>query len=322
MSDLQISIYIEANNAGSETCTDPARLFSYTQNIGELEPGVYDVKVFVNDSEKMSRKLYVSSGEIEILDKGKYIDSQGDVHVVGDVRNITNFPVQLVELQVSFIKENQVIKQDRVFTTMAVLMPNATSGFDLLATDEELRDAYSLVSVLSYQKTTPKPQGLRLVVESMELEPEGRGLVSGKIYNEAKIDANQVKVVCVFYDKSHTTAIDSTFDYTNPSTIKVGNRSEFKIYSHNKPADSDFMISCNAESLELTTQTIQLFNDTKPLSPIEAIQRYPSEHAGSGSPLLAWDANQTFFLIIILAIIFGSLTTTVFLKSRKRKITQ
>ena len=82
------------------------------------------------------------------------------------------------------------------------------------------------------------------------------------------------------------------------------------------------MISCNAESLELTTQTIQLFNDTKPLSPIEAIQRYPSEHAGSGSPLLAWDANQTFFLIIILAIIFGSLATTIFLKSKKRKIIQ
>ncbi|MGI0089243.1 MAG: hypothetical protein ACREAF_02700 [Nitrosopumilaceae archaeon] len=61
------------------------------------------------------------------------------------------------------------------------------------------------------------------------------------------------------------------------------------------------------------------FNDTKPLSPIEAIQRYPSEHAGSGSPLLAWDANQSFFLIIILAIIFGSLATAIFLKSKVQK---
>ena len=258
MSDQQISIYIESNHSDSETCIDQGGLFRYTQNIGQLEPGVYDVKVFVNDSEKMSRKLYVSSGEIEILDEGKYIDSQGDVHIIGDVRNITNFPVGLVELQVSFIKENQVVKQYHVFTTMAVLMPNATSGFDLLATDEELRDASYLVSVLSYQKTTPKQQGLRLVVESMELEPDGGGLVSGKIYNEAEIDANQVKVVCVFYDKTHTTAIDSIFDYTNPSTIKTGNRSEFKIHSHNKSVDSDFMISCNAESLELTTQIIQI----------------------------------------------------------------
>ncbi|MGI0010871.1 MAG: hypothetical protein ACREAE_05680 [Nitrosopumilaceae archaeon] len=65
----------------------------------------------------------------------------------------------------------------------------------------------------------------------------------------------------------------------------------------------------------------QFFNDTTPLSPIESVLRYPSEHAGSGSPLLAWNANDAFELIIIIAAIVGITATVIFAKSRK-KVTQ
>ncbi|MGI0008488.1 MAG: hypothetical protein ACRD92_02600 [Nitrosopumilaceae archaeon] len=255
MSNHQISIYIEANHAGSETCTDQGEFFSYTQNIGQLEPGVYDVKVFVNDSEKMSRKLYVSSGEIEILDKGKYVDSQGDVHIVGDTRNIATYPVKLVELDIGFIKNGQVVLHDQIFTTMAVLMPGTTSGFDMLVTDDYLKDADYFVNISSYQEETkPNKEGLRLIVESTSY-----GIVSGKVSNDAEnIPANNVKVVCTLYDPSMMLVLDSVFNYAIPSSIEPGQSADFTIASHNKPIDSSPVANCNAESTELAIQTIQV----------------------------------------------------------------
>ena len=234
---------------------------SLKQEIGQLSAGAYDIKLLVNDTDKISAKLYVTSGDVEVTATGSYTDDQSYTHIVGEVRNTANYPVKLVQLDIGFIKDEQVVSHDLVYTTMAVLVPQAGSGFDLLVSDDTLKDAQYFASVKSYQKETNSiKKGLQLVIESTS-QSSGVGVVSGRVFNYADTLANQVKVVCALYDETGTRTIDSIFDYTAPSSIAQGHSADFTMYSHH-PITSHFTTSCNAESTDvaiLSTQVVPEF---------------------------------------------------------------
>jgi hypothetical protein len=232
------------------------------QGIGQLSAGAYDVKLLVNGTDKASTKLYVTSGDIEVTATGRYADDQGYTHIVGDVRNTANYPIKLIFLDIGFIKNGQVVSHDQVYTTMSALMPQTSSGFDLLVNENTLKDAQYFASVKSYQNQTSSiKKGLQLIIQSTSIQSSGIGVVSGRVFNYAGTLADQVKVVCALYDESGTRTIDSIFDYTVPSSIKQEQSADFTIYSHH-PITSQFTTSCNAESVQvaiLSTQVVPEF---------------------------------------------------------------
>src|SRR5438445_9854174 len=117
----------------------PAELDSFLRrSIGQLGFCTYDVKLLINGTQKATTKLYVSQGEIEIISTGKYTDKQGDVHIVGDVKNTASYPVRLVQLDVTFVNGDEIIADKKLYTTLAVLMPQTSSGFDLLVDSKNL----------------------------------------------------------------------------------------------------------------------------------------------------------------------------------------
>lgn len=236
-------------------CPAPFGSILLEQKVGKLATGVYDARLYYNGEEIDSAKLYVYESEMEVLSTGRYYDEQGDMHIVGDIQNIGTSPVRLVQIDVSFVKEGKVIGKDHVYTTMAVIMPDTTSGFDLLVTNMDLKDTAYFVNIPAYQNVDkPNKEGLRLVVESIS-----NGIVAGKIFNNVKdVMANNVKVVCTFYDYSKTFVLDSVFDYTIPPSIEPGHYADFTIATHNKPIDPNSVVNCNAESSELAVQTIQI----------------------------------------------------------------
>jgi len=235
---------------------------SLKQDIGHLFAGAYDVKLLVNGTDKASTKLYVVPGDIEITATGRYSDDQGYTHIVGDVRNTANYPIKLVLLDIGFIKDGELVSHDQTYTTMSALMPQSSSGFDLLVNDNTLKDAQYFASVRSYQnETSSTKKGLQLIIESTSQQSSGIGVVSGRVFNYANTFANQVKIVCALYDESGTRTIDSIFDYTTPSSIKQDQSADFTIYSHH-PITSHFTTSCNAESVGvaiLSTQVVPEF---------------------------------------------------------------
>jgi hypothetical protein len=236
---------------------------SFKQDIGHLSAGAFDVKLLVNGTDKASTKLYVTSGDIEVTATGRYTDDQGYTHIVGEVRNTASYPIKLVRLDIGFIKDGQVVSHDQIYTTMSALMPQTSSGFDLLVTDSNLKDAQYFASIKSYQNETSSiKKGLQLVILSTSLQSSGIGVVSGRVFNYADTFANQVKVVCALYDESGTRTIDSVFDYATPSSIKQDQSADFTIYSHH-PITSQFTTSCNVESVEvaiLSTQVVPEFH--------------------------------------------------------------
>jgi len=248
--DLVFDIKTRANPAAN--CPMPEESYIFLQkNIGQLGFGAYNIKLLINGTQKATTKLYVSQDDVEITATGKYTDQQGDVHIVGDVKNTASYPIKLVQLDVSFVNGDQVMADKKLYTTMSVLMPQTSSGFDLLIDKKNLEDVKYFVRVSSSVKDAIEiKQGLKLILDSTTQSPSESGMINGTVLNSANIDANQVKVVCVLYDQTGTRVLDSIFDYTNPSSILSGQSGDFSLSSH-YPIPLQFKAHCNAESNQL-----------------------------------------------------------------------
>jgi hypothetical protein len=225
------------------------------QNIGKLDEGTYTAELYVDGVPKQKNILNVSSSDIAILSTGEYIDDQGDLNLVGEVQNAADHPVKLVRVGISFFEDGMLVKEDQIYTTMAIIMPNRTSGFSLGLSDY-LRDKEYSVSVKSFSvEDKPVEKGLTLVVESA-LDGDGYGKVKGHVLNGADHNATQVKIVCTIYDDNGT-LIDSIFDYTDPDTILPGQTARYNILTHSDISRA-FTTSCNAESVELEVEEVQI----------------------------------------------------------------
>jgi hypothetical protein len=237
------------------------------QNIGKLGRGTYSAQLNINGVPHAKATLYDSTSDVAILSIGKYVDDQGDANLVGEVQNAAGHPVKLVVIGVSFFKDGKLVKEEHIFTTMAVIMPNRTSGFSL-GLNDDLQDKEYSASITSFSvEDKPIEKGLSLVVESA-LDRDGYGVVGGKVLNAADRNATQVKVACAIYD-SKGNVIDSIFGYTDSETITPGQTAPFSIFTHSRIAQ-EFTTSCNTESVELTVEQVRVIPESPTIAAIVA----------------------------------------------------
>jgi hypothetical protein len=251
------------------------------QNIGKLDAGTYAAQLYVDGVQRTNATLHVSAGDIAILSTGKYTDDQGGVNLVGEVQNAADHPARLVRIGVLFFEEDgALVKEEKTFTTMGLILPNRTSGFSL-GIGDDLRDKeYSVNITSSSVEDRPVERGLTLVVEPA-LGNDGYGIVKGHVLNSADHEATQVKVVCAIYDNNDRSVIDSVFGYTDPDTITSGQTAQFSILTHSKVSQG-FTASCNAESVELAIKEVQV------------VPEFPAIAAVSGASLAAVLATNRF----------------------------
>jgi hypothetical protein len=237
------------------------------QKIGKLGAGTYSAQLFVNGVPKAKATFNVSVSDAAILSTGKYTDDQGGVNLVGEVQNVADHPIKLIAIGVSFFKDGILVKEEQIYTTMAMIMPNRTSGFSLGLSDD-LRDKEYSASVTSFSvEGKPVEEGLTLVVESA-LDSDGYGVVGGRVLNGADHNATQVKIVCAIYD-SKGNVIDSIFGYTDPDTIPPGQTARFNIFTHSK-ISQEFTSNCNTESVELAMDEVQVVPEFPAIAAIAA----------------------------------------------------
>ena len=261
-------------------CAQMVTHYVLEQNIGKLGAGTYFAQLYLNGEPQAKTALHVSTSDIAILSTGKYADDQGDANLVGEVQNAAIHPVKLVGIGVSFFKDGLLVKEEKIYTTMAVIMPNRTSGFSL-GLSNYLRDKEYSVGVTSFSvEDEPVEKGLTLVVESA-LDRDGYGIVGGYVLNGADHNATQTKIVCAIYD-SKRNVIDSIFGYTYPDTILAGQTDRFNIFTHSK-ISQEFTTSCNTESVELAVQEVQVVSEfpaiaataAVSLAAVAAVNRFP-----------------------------------------------
>jgi len=161
---------------------------------------------------------------LEILSHQSHIDGKW-AHIVGEVRNNTNAPIEYVKIVVTlYDSNNKVVGTDFAYTELDVIPPGGKSPFET-GTDKWAGVTTYKVQVEGRKGSLPRQD---LVILSHESYKDGKWLhVRGEVQNTGTTPAEYVKLVVTLYD-ANGNVVATDFSYTALDTIPAGGTSPFE----------------------------------------------------------------------------------------------
>jgi len=162
--------------------------------------------------------------ELNILNDTGYLDDYGWYHVPGEVENVGDQAVKYVRIKVFFYNasDDLLCTKDRR-TELDTINPDRKSPFEVTLSNEVLAsevDHYSL-TVLSYDVTSAKPIGLKILTNNSYIDEWGDMIINGTIKNIGTETAENLKVIATYYDADgNVMAVE--YSYTDPINIEPG----------------------------------------------------------------------------------------------------
>lgn len=193
--------------------------------------------------------------DIDILSHTGYLDSFGYYHVVGEVQNVGDQPVNFVKIEVVFCDSNNVDIANRFdLTTLYVVLAGRKSPFDivLLDTTQSAKADYYSLSV-TFLAASPLPMGLEILSHSAYAYGDGFGIV-GEIRNIGTEKASNVKVIATYRDGKGE-VVAATFTYLHvpipeESDIDPGQTAQFEILLSDQRTPYVYTYELTAESFQ------------------------------------------------------------------------
>lgn len=254
------------HHSGGGACPEAIWSAIFQANLGQLAAGEYSSRLLINGTETVTKKLVVSSSDLEIVSTGRYTDRDDRNHIIGEIRNVGVLPVTNVSAVISFYDQNNIkIAEEYAFPEIAILATNHSSGFDYRIMNNEIKHAATKVEINHYDKiASPTNPDLIVSVDAKKfLQPYGDAFVAGKVTNNSEhLSANQTIVVCVLYDSSNTLIIDTIVNDTRPAKIEPGQTADFVAYSNYHPVDSYYSARCSAGEETIGTRVIPEFGSS------------------------------------------------------------
>ena len=76
-------------------------------------------------------------GEVFIQNDQKYIGDDGSLHIVGEIKNNLEYPLNQINIHATLLDENNYIIQTKdVSSLVNVIMPGMKGSFDLVLTND------------------------------------------------------------------------------------------------------------------------------------------------------------------------------------------
>ncbi|MFQ5710151.1 MAG: FxLYD domain-containing protein [Candidatus Geothermarchaeales archaeon] len=185
----------------------------------------------------------------EILSHTSYIDHLGYFTVVGEVKN--NLQTNIARVAVTAIfyddqgkvinltefgieaeeyREHGVSSMSK-YTDIGILRPGQKSPFKLSTYPNKIAPA-SYELTLTYEETGQEPfEGLVILSHTASVDEEGYHRIVGEVQNNGVRKAYYVRVVCTYHD-SEGKVVGSSFAFTKPDRINVGEKAPFELSSH------------------------------------------------------------------------------------------
>ena len=191
------------------------------------------------------------TSDFELLGSRTYIDSAGNFHIVGEVKNTTNRTWRFIEVTVPLIDENDlVIAAPTRPLFVEYLRPEESGVFHILLeeTEAEFDAAVGYAVHLNYVTAPTIPEGLLDVrLLNATFIPGGGYRISGEVANLGSMTATLVQVSAALYDINNR-LIDTTVGFSDD--IPPGETAPFSLVSGVLNAGDAEHISLNVQSQE------------------------------------------------------------------------
>ena len=189
--------------------------------------------------------------EVYIDNDRKYIGDDGTIHIVGEIINESNQPINQVNIIAIFYSDGDSVYQTNTENLTNMIMPEMKGVFDLMVTEDIGHIDYYTLDI-DFKVTQPKDQVIEITSSEFTYGPVDNIAIQGTVANNGEITANMVKVVATLYDRDGNVVSVSQTN-TKPDYLRANDESFFVIPILDKTqADKIVNYSLVAESEEYT----------------------------------------------------------------------
>jgi len=189
--------------------------------------------------------------DVYIDNEYEYIGSDGVLHIVGEIINESNKPINQVEINAIFYHDGNTVYQTSTENLTSLIMPEMKGVFDLTVI-EDIGDIDNYTLDVDFKIAQPKEQVIEITSSKFTQGPVDNISIQGTVANNGEITANMVKVIATLYDRDgNVVAVSQT--NTKPDYLPANDESFFVIPIIDKTqADLIVDYSLVAESEEYT----------------------------------------------------------------------
>ena len=146
-------------------------------------------------------------GEAFIQNDQQYIGDDGVLHIVGEIKNNLEAPLNQINIHVTLLDENNhIIETKDASSLVNVIMPGMKGPFDLILTNDEAKKTKSYSLKLDYKVSPPKNQVIDIIESELSRDNYNNLMITGTVSNKGDITANTVAVIATLYDKEGNVA--------------------------------------------------------------------------------------------------------------------
>ena len=189
--------------------------------------------------------------EVYIDNDRKYLGDDGTMHIVGEIINESNQPINQVNVIAIFYSDGNSIYQTSTENLTSMIMPEMKGVFDLMVTEDVGHIDYYTLDI-DFKVTQPKDQVIEITSSEFTYGPVDTIAIQGTVANNGEMTANMIKVIATLYDRDgDVVAVAET--RTEPDYLRVNDESFFLIPILDKTQANDIVdYSLVAESEEYT----------------------------------------------------------------------
>jgi len=165
--------------------------------------------------------------EVYVDNDRKYLGDDGTIHIVGEIINESDKPINQVNIIAIFYSDGNSVYQTNTENLTSIIMPGMKGAFDLMVTEDIGHVDYYLLDI-DFKVTQPKDQVIEITSSEFTHGPVDNIAIQGTVTNNGEITANMVKVVAILYDRDgNVVAVSET--RTEPDYLRVNDESFFLI---------------------------------------------------------------------------------------------
>ena len=172
--------------------------------------------------------------DVFIHNDQQYIGDDGSLHIVGEIENNSNLPLNQIMITAKLLDESGFqIGQVNGAPINNVVMPGMNGAFDIIITgpDSQITSGYNLE--IDYKITEPKNQVIEIISSDLKQDNQGNLVITGTLENKGEITANMINVVATMYDRNGNVVTISSVQM-QPDFLRSGDTNFFIIPIHEK----------------------------------------------------------------------------------------